>query len=212
MTSLLSSPAVLFLATPLLAAQSLASAVTLDEKRHALVIVGAISHLNDESYAKRSEALYSRSKPFAHVHVCYNATRAHLVSPSNPTDVFVHSWHPELEAPLRALYAPTAALFEDNRIEKTRYQALHAATAAATAAVPAAAAAAEEEGLWSQTSFSISIARGLGLALSHEASAGVRYDRFLVTRPDVFLDKGLNLAALPRGKVYCTSHGVSSVR
>ena len=50
------------------------------------------------------------------------------------------------------------------------------------------------------------------IALSHEASAGVRYDRFLVTRPDVFLDKGLNLAALPRGKVYCTSHGVSSVR
>ena len=47
------------------------------------------------------------------------------------------------------------------------------------------------------------------LALAHEQASRVRYDRFVLTRPDLLLFRDLPLTRLSRklGEAYCNSHG-----
>jgi hypothetical protein len=167
------------------------------EKRHALILAGAVSPLADRVMNAPVNGSAHEAAKFSDIAFCAATIKQHLVGPNSvgvAWDYFMHSWNPGLKAALRENYDFTAAEFEENQPYETALQALH------------------PESQWGALSHSLSIGKGIALMFAHEAAhPGVWYERAIVTRPDVLTFHDLELAKLARGgPAYCNSHGKGS--
>jgi len=169
--------------------------------RHALLLAGAVSQLHGGHYQKAAD-LYSASNKHvlgAPFKICANTVKKHIIEFNGvPTDVFQHSWNPELEGGFRATYlAPPfntfvksyTGVFEDNRPYEAQLRPIYGADPAAD---------------WSQVSWSVSMSRAAMMMLQHEQANNITYDRIILVRPD-----GEHMGACAR--THATLLGASSL-
>ena len=171
--------------------------------RYALLVAGAVSRLpsrrhgNMQQYTTAATLYAADQRPFfSSVKVCVASIRRHILE-ANPAswDVFVHSWHPDLEDTYRQAFPEAVSMaFEDNRPFEQSLRGVFKGEK------------------WPAVSFSLSVGRVAMQLLQREQMHGPKqggsgYSRVLLMRPDVFMVKNLDLAALPLGAIYCNSFG-----
>lgn len=175
----------------------LAGATADVEVRHALLLAGGVSPLAERWSKIGGGAVARRSRAeLSDVELCAATVRRHVLRANGDRrwDAFAHGWRlagADVEDWYRASYDLSAAVFEDNDVAVAR-------------ANLTTRFAGESFGRLSHT---LSMARVAALALAREAEGDVAYDRFVLVRPDVLLLRDLHVAALPRGRPYCNSHG-----
>jgi len=130
--------------------------------------------------------------------LCASAWKRHLLEANadKKWDVFAHSWRGnagvDMEAWFREAYDLTDALFEDNQAAMTEVNFTSRFDARTS---------------FGKASHTLSMTRVVALALRREAAGAVRYDRFVLVRPDVLTLTDVDIGRLPRGRPYCNSHG-----
>lgn len=164
--------------------------------RNALLIAGAVSRLpvqRGNGQYDTAISLYNTSRAYSSVEVCAASIMMHIVNHTNTTtDAFLHTWSFDLESRLRKAWNLTDAVFEDNRILEARFKGKYPTVS------------------WAEVSYTLSVQTAVKLMLRHEVKHGFKYDRVILVRPDLFVHKNLDIAALGRsttGVVFCNSHG-----
>ena len=175
------------------------------EPRNALILAGAMSHIKGIGHYANAEDLYKQTAvavtgtPWT---VCANTVKKHVIEHNGAvTDVFQHSWNPNLEgafekaylsAPFERLVGSYTGAFEDNRPYEQNLKGVYST--------------ADSETDWNQVSWSISMSKAAMLMFQAEVKRNVTYDRVIFMRPDVLIiGRDLTLAKLPRGMVHCTT-------
>lgn len=169
-------------------------------ERYALIFSGAVSRRGGQLIDRSATDLEGE---YSDIEFCAATMKRHVVAAnggSDHWDVFIHSWNPDLEGDFRSIYDFAAADFEENDPYLERLSGIYA---------NAATGDAWRDYHFGALSHSVSHAKGALLVLDHERETGERYDRYVLTRPDVAIFKDLRLDRLSRsrGAAYCNSFG-----
>ena len=179
---------------------------------YALAFFGGVTRLTGSSVGQRAGSHQFAGEPINVTVVAHSYRWAWL--DQNRFDVFQHCWSVEVETDFRRLYAPVSATFEPNAERlaeiRSRLRPGYHDCVRGTRGVN------REFCMFNTASMAFSIQQVLRLVGSHEDSRGSRYDKVVLSRPDlVFTERPPPLSdavAYPRGQVSVELVNISAMR